>query len=96
MLMNTTDNCAGNADCENLDKGFECPCLAGFYGDDINDGNGCSDVNECDADPVPCPDNSSCVNNACDCDAGFIMNADSTACDNVDEYADADATDCHD
>ena len=52
--MNTTDNCAGNADCGNLDKGFECPCLAGFYGDDINDGNGCSDVNEFDADPVPC------------------------------------------
>ena len=49
------DNRADNVDCENLDLGFECPCSAGFYGDDIDDGTRCFDVKECDADSVPFP-----------------------------------------
>ena len=46
------------------------------------------------------PDNSRCANNDgnydYNCDAGFIMNAESTAHGNVDEHADADANDYHD
>ena len=83
-----TDACNGlDADCINIDSGYECHCKAGFEAvqsgsgnthfidDQGNTGDNCTDINECIANPELCPTDSNCVNNPgsydCECTTGF-------------------------
>src|SRR5690606_12438948 len=64
-----TDTCAAQASCTNTETGYDCDCNTGFWGD----GETCTDVNECDAQP--CDANASCSNSqgsfSCACNLGF-------------------------
>jgi len=69
----STDDCASDATCTNVDGGFTCACNDGFIGD----GRTCVDVDEC-LDPritAMCDTQSRCVNTPgsfeCQCNDGF-------------------------
>ena len=81
-----SNNCDINAECTNVDGGFECACNAGFTGS----GETCVDIDECsDPNLNICHTDATCSNNdggfECTCNEGFIGDGLNCELDLVDE-----------
>ncbi|XP_077970402.1 uncharacterized protein LOC120328603 isoform X9 [Styela clava] len=73
--MFETSNCHTRANCSNTPGSFQCQCVNGFTGDGVN----CTDINECETEPVhSCDENEKCDNTygsaQCICVDGYVRN----------------------
>ena len=87
----------GVGTCTNIDAGYECGCIDGYYHDVNPKGkNRCNDVNECWEETHNCHANGECVNSVgafeCACATGFDGDG-VDACDDIDE-CDTGADNC--
>ncbi|CAI8054869.1 Fibrillin-1, partial [Geodia barretti] len=77
------DNCDLNAQCINLDDGYNCTCSSGYTGN----GTACYDINECSTGSAECDENAECYDTAgsydCTCFSGYI--GDGYTCQDIDE-----------
>lgn len=85
MALNLS-NCGVNTFCTNFPGSFNCTCLTGFEGDPVA---GCSDIDECAANPNICGEFGTCVNTAgaysCACAAGYQWDAPFGICNDINE-----------
>jgi len=84
-------DCDATATCADPDPAVlgdaTCSCPAGFEGDGLTSGDGCTDIDECTLGTSTCDTNAACTNVdgsfTCACDAGFT--GDGATCADVDE-----------
>ena len=86
-----------NAECINIDGGFNCTCSDGYEGD----GKICENIDECTSVDFPhdCHDNATCTDNDgsfdCACKNGFNdVDGDGRNCTDIDECADIALNNC--
>jgi hypothetical protein len=82
------NNCGKNSICTNFPGSFNCTCLAGFTGDPVA---GCTDIDDCAANPNICGTFGTCKNNmggyTCECPSGYQWDAPFGICNDINECA---------
>ena len=72
--------------CVNFEAGFECQCKIGYFGPVSQNGESCTDVDECESGS-PCHKDATCFNSpgsySCNCDVGYT--GDGVICIDVNE-----------
>ncbi|XP_038062477.1 ALK tyrosine kinase receptor homolog scd-2-like [Patiria miniata] len=93
----STNDCDANADCVDLDDGYDCICKDGFNVDEAT--GSCQRMNECDDDSTnDCDANADCVDlddgYDCICKEGFNLDEATGSCQRMNECDDDSTNDC--